>query len=165
MQELKNLNAIIIDGARVSDTVFQTISNNCRSLIEIGLSKCTGVTNMRIMQLVSGCVNLKTINLTCCRSITDAAISAIADSCRNLLCLKLESCNMITEKSLEQLGSHCALLEELDLTDCFGINDRGKLYEFCHVNLLLHSWFDDFVICNLQGLNAFLDVPGFCVWN
>ncbi|KAJ6974237.1 F-box/LRR-repeat protein 3 isoform X1 [Populus alba] len=125
MQELKNLNAIIIDGARVSDTVFQTISYKCRSLIEIGLSKCTGVTNMGIMQLVSGCVNLKTINLTCCRSITDAAISAIADSCRNLLCLKLESCNMITEKSLKQLGSHCTLLEELDLTDCFGINDRG----------------------------------------
>ncbi|KAJ6762635.1 hypothetical protein OIU79_023384 [Salix purpurea] len=125
MQELKNLNAIIIDGARVSDTIFQTISSNCKSLIEIGLSKCTGVTNMGIMQLVSGCVNLKTINLTCCRSITDAAISAIADSCRNLLRLKLESCNMVTEKSLGHLGLHCALLEELDLTDCFSVNDRG----------------------------------------
>ncbi|KAJ6995940.1 hypothetical protein D5086_009786 [Populus alba] len=124
-QKLKNLNTIIIDGGRVSDTIFQTISNNCKSLIEIGLSKCEGVTNMGIIQLVSGCVNLKIINLTCCCSIADAAITAIANSCRNLLCLKLESCNMITEKSLEQLGLHCLLLEVLDLTDCCGINDRG----------------------------------------
>ncbi|KAG5244758.1 F-box/LRR-repeat protein [Salix suchowensis] len=130
IQKLKNLNTIIIDGIRVSDTIFQTISSTCNSLIEIGLSKCEGVTNMGIIKLVSGCVNLKIINLTCCRSIANAAISAIANSCRNLLCLKLESCNMITGKSLEQLGLHCLLLEVLDLTDCCGINDRGleRLY-------------------------------------
>ncbi|XP_012088969.1 F-box/LRR-repeat protein 3 isoform X2 [Jatropha curcas] len=125
MKDLKNLSSIIINGTRVSNNIFQTMSNNCRSLTEIGLSKCIGVTNMGIMQLVSGCVNLKILNLTCCHSITDAAISAIANSCRNLVCLKLESCNMITEKGLEQIGLHCWLLEELDLTDCCGINDKG----------------------------------------
>ncbi|KAJ9185957.1 hypothetical protein P3X46_005525 [Hevea brasiliensis] len=125
LKDLKNMSTIIINGACVSDTVFMTMSRYCRSLAEIGLSKCIGVTNMGIIQLVSGCINLKILSLICCHSITDAAISAIADSCRNLVCLKLESCNMITEKGVEQLGSHCSLLEELDVTDCSGINDRG----------------------------------------
>ncbi|KAF2309930.1 hypothetical protein GH714_005668 [Hevea brasiliensis] len=128
MKDLKNLSTIIINGALVSDTIFATMSSYFRSLAEIGLTKCIGVTNMGIIQLVSGCVNLKSLNLACCHSITDAAISAIADSCRNLVCLKLESCNMITEEGVEQLGSHCLLLEELDLTDCGGINDKGLEY-------------------------------------
>ncbi|KAL3750077.1 hypothetical protein ACJRO7_011112 [Eucalyptus globulus] len=126
-KDLKNLNAIKIDGARVSDSAFKALSN-CTSLVEIGLGKCIGATNLGLMRLVSGCVNLRVLDLTCCHSITDAAIFAISDSCRNLKCLKLESCNMITEKSLYYLGSFCLLLEELDLTDCGGINDTGLEY-------------------------------------
>ncbi|KAE8678111.1 F-box/LRR-repeat protein 3-like isoform X2 [Hibiscus syriacus] len=98
MKNIKRLEVIRIDGARISETSFQLISANCKSLVEVGLSKCVGVTNMGVMRLVSGCINLRVLNLTCCRSIADAAISAVADSCRNLVCLKLESCNMITER-------------------------------------------------------------------
>ncbi|KAE8010272.1 hypothetical protein FH972_006657 [Carpinus fangiana] len=128
LKDLKNLNTIRIDGAQVSDSSFQIISTNCKSLVEIGLSKCIGVTNTGIMQLVSGCVDLKIVNLTCCRSLTDAALSALTNSCRNLVCLKLESCDMVTEKSLDQLGSCCLRLEELDLTDCCGVTDKGLQY-------------------------------------
>lgn len=126
MKDLKNLERFVVDGAQIANSSFEIISTNCKSLVEIGVSKCVGVDNMGIIQLVSGCVDLKTINLTCCRSITDAAISAIADSCRSLLCLKLESCSLITEKGLYQLGSFCLRLQELDLTDCSGVNDKGS---------------------------------------
>ncbi|GKV32004.1 hypothetical protein SLEP1_g40646 [Rubroshorea leprosula] len=125
---LKHLEMIRIDGSRIAEPSFSVISNYCKSLVEIGLCKCVGVTNMGIMQLASGCITLRVLNLTCCGSITDAAISAIAESCRNLVCLKLESCNMITEKSLYQLGSFCSVLEEIDLTDCCGVNDKGLEY-------------------------------------
>ncbi|KAK9016934.1 hypothetical protein V6N11_079426 [Hibiscus sabdariffa] len=128
IKNLKHLEVIRIDGARIPESSFQVISANCKSLVEIGVSKCVGVTNMGLMRLVSGCINLRVLNLTCCHSITDAAISAIANSCRNLVCLKLESCNMITEKGLCQLGSFCLLLEEIDLTDCCGVNDKGLEY-------------------------------------
>uniref|UniRef100_A0A2P2IT30 F-box/LRR-repeat protein 15-like leucin rich repeat domain-containing protein n=1 Tax=Rhizophora mucronata TaxID=61149 RepID=A0A2P2IT30_RHIMU len=130
MKALKKLKTIRIDGARVPDVVFHIFSRNCKSLTEIGFSKCIGVTNIGILQLVFGCANLRVLNLTCCHSITDIAISAVAESCRSLVCLKLEACNLITEKSLEQLGKFCSLLEELDLTDCCGVSDRGKLYLF-----------------------------------
>lgn len=128
MKNLNHLEVIRIDGARIFETSFQVISANCKSLVEIGLSKCLGVTNIGIMRLVSACINLRVLNLTCCHSITDAAISAIAYSCRSLVCLKVESCNMITEKGLCQLGSFCLLLEEIDLTDCCGVNDKGLEY-------------------------------------
>ncbi|XP_061371972.1 F-box/LRR-repeat protein 3 [Gastrolobium bilobum] len=128
LKNLKQLSIIRIDGVRVSDFILQTIGTNCKSLVELGLSKCIGVTNMGIMQLVSGCGNLKILDLTCCRFITDAAISTIADSCPDLVCLKLESCDMVTESFLYQLGSSCLLLEELDLTDCSGINDIALKY-------------------------------------
>ncbi|KAK2965869.1 hypothetical protein RJ640_024711 [Escallonia rubra] len=125
LKDLKNLETIRVDGARVSDSGFQVIKTNCRCLVEVGLSKCKGITDTGIMQLVSGCPNLRILNLTCCDALTDMAISAIADSCSNLLCLKLESCNLLTERSLACLGSRCFLLQDLDLTDCSGVNDRG----------------------------------------
>ncbi|KAK7258953.1 hypothetical protein RIF29_24546 [Crotalaria pallida] len=123
LKNLKQLSIIRIDGVRVSDFILLTIGTHCKSLVELGLSKCIGVTNMGVMHLVSGCGSLKILDMTCCRFITDAAISTIADSCPDLVCLKLESCDMVTENCLYQLGSSCLLLEELDLTDCSGIND------------------------------------------
>lgn len=128
LKNLKQLSIIRIDGVRVSDFILQNIGKNCMSLVELGLSKCIGVTNMGIMHLVSSCGNLKILDLTCCRSITDAAISTIADSCPHLVCLKLESCEMVTQNCIYHLGSSCLLLEELDLTDCSGINDIGNLW-------------------------------------
>ncbi|KAL7120070.1 hypothetical protein ACP275_02G100300 [Erythranthe tilingii] len=126
-KDLTSLKVLRIDGARVSDATLKIISQNCNLLTEIGLGKCS-VTDMGIMDLVSGCRNLKTINLTCCSKLTDSSILAISHSCRDLLCLKLECCNLLSETSLHYLASHCTKLEEIDLTDCSGINDTGLKY-------------------------------------
>ncbi|KAL9320236.1 hypothetical protein ACSQ67_012075 [Phaseolus vulgaris] len=128
LENLKQLRIIRIDGVRVSDFILQTIGTNCKSLVELGLSKCVGVTNKGIIQLLPGCGNLKVLDLTCCRFISDAAISTIGDYCPDLVCLKLESCDMVTEKCLYQLGLNCSLLEELDLTDCSGVDDIALRY-------------------------------------
>ncbi|GMH13138.1 hypothetical protein Nepgr_014979 [Nepenthes gracilis] len=124
LKDLKCLNSLIFDGACVTENTIQTIPTGCKSLVEIGLGKCSWLTDADIKLLVTGCNNLKILNLTC-DSITDASISTIVENCRNLVCLKLESCNLITEKSLEMLGSYCMLLEELDLTECCGVIDRA----------------------------------------
>lgn len=127
-KDLKKLRTLRIDGTRVSESSFQIIGVNCNALVEIGMGKCRGVSDMGIIQLVSGCASLKVFNLTCCSDLTDSAIRAIAESCRDLSCLMLECCNLLSQKSLEYLGSHCVLLEEIDLTDCSGINDIGLRY-------------------------------------
>ncbi|KGN66042.1 F-box/LRR-repeat protein 3 isoform X1 [Cucumis sativus] len=125
LKNLKCLKAIRLDGTQLSSTFFNVISVHCEYLVELGLSKCLGVTDANIIQLISRCISLKVLNLTCCHSITDAAISKTATSCLKLMSLKLESCNMITERSLDQLALNCPSLEELDLTDCCGVNDKG----------------------------------------
>ncbi|KAK1370721.1 F-box/LRR-repeat protein 3 [Heracleum sosnowskyi] len=124
-KDLNNLQTIRMDGARVSDHILQVIASNCKLLVDIGFSKCKGVTDFGISQLVLGCFKLKILDLTCCDELSNRAIAAIADSCRNLMCLKIESCNLLTEKSFESLGSRSSLLEELDVTDCCGVNDEG----------------------------------------
>lgn len=136
IKALKHLKTLWIDGARVSDTSLLTISSSCRSLTDIGVSKCEGVTDIGMTGLARNCLNLKTLNLACCRFVTDAAISAVAQSCRNLETFKLESCHMITEKGLHSLGCYSKHLRELDLTDCYGVNDRGLEYISKCSNLL-----------------------------
>ncbi|XP_057792263.1 F-box/LRR-repeat protein 3 [Salvia miltiorrhiza] len=127
LKDLTNLEVLRIDGARVSDSMLNIISNNCKCLAKVGLGKCR-VTDTGVRHLVSSCVNLKVLDLTCCSDLTDSAILAMALSCRDLLCLKLECCNLLSEGSLNHLGSHCRFLEEIDLTDCSGINDIGLKY-------------------------------------
>ncbi|GAB4855612.1 hypothetical protein Ancab_024233 [Ancistrocladus abbreviatus] len=128
LKELKCLNILILDGARVCESTLQSLSTGCKSLVEIGLGKCSWLTDSDIKLLVNGRAGLKILNLTCCDSITDTSTAAIVNSCRNLVCLKLESCCLISEKSLEMLGSYCLQLEELDLTDCPGVNDKALSY-------------------------------------
>uniref|UniRef100_A0A1J3IH99 F-box/LRR-repeat protein 3 n=1 Tax=Noccaea caerulescens TaxID=107243 RepID=A0A1J3IH99_NOCCA len=128
LKALKHLKTLKINGARVSDSSLLTLSSSCRSLTEIGVSRCVDVTDIGMIGLARNCLNLKSLNLACCGFVTDVAISAVAQSCRNLETLKLESCHLITEKGLQSLGCYSKLLQELDLTDCYGVNDRGLEY-------------------------------------
>ncbi|ESQ32218.1 hypothetical protein EUTSA_v10003812mg [Eutrema salsugineum] len=136
IKALKHLKTLRIDGARVSDSSLLTLSSSCRSLTEIGVSRCVDVTDIGMMGLARNSLNLKTLNLACCEFVTDAAISAVAKSCKNLETLILESCHLITEKGLHSLGCYSKLLQELDLTDCYGVNDRGLEYISKCSNLL-----------------------------
>lgn len=72
--------------------------------MEIGLSKCAGVTDEGIIELVSRIGNLNTLDLTCCSLISDATLASVASCCKKLVCIKLESCDLITMKGLDQLG-------------------------------------------------------------
>ncbi|CAN1197395.1 F-box/LRR-repeat protein 20 [Linum perenne] len=126
LKSLKSLTRLVILWTQVTDTVLEAISISCKSLHEIGFSKCVGVMKSAIVQLVSSSYGeLRTLDLKCCDLVTDAAIHALADSCKSLVCLKLESCFLVTDKGLEILSLSCLLLEEVDLTDCSGINDSG----------------------------------------
>ena len=118
-----------VDGFHVSATSLRIIGIHCKTLEEIGLGKCKGVTDECISELVTCCPDLRTVDLTCCHQVTDGALIAIADHCKRLECLLLESCSQITEKGLDRIGTCCSDLKEVDLTDC-PINDTGKKSAF-----------------------------------
>eukprot|EP01018_Ginkgo_biloba_P027920 Gb_24899 [translate_table: standard] len=123
-QKFDSLQSIKFDGCEISSTGLESVGKSCKSLRELSLCKCLGVTDEGISSLVAGCRGLKIIDLTCCRDLTDVATSAIATYCRYLSCLKMESCSLVTESGLNMLGDSCPSLEELDFTDC-SINNAG----------------------------------------
>ncbi|TVU49868.1 hypothetical protein EJB05_01207, partial [Eragrostis curvula] len=120
----ETLTMLKLDGLEVSDSLLQAIGEGCVNLVEIGLSKCTGVTDEGISSLVAQCSHLRTIDLTCCNLITNSALDAIADNCKMVERLRLESCSLINEKGLKRIASCCPNLTEVDLTDC-GVNDEA----------------------------------------
>uniref|UniRef100_A0A804RDE4 F-box/LRR-repeat protein 15-like leucin rich repeat domain-containing protein n=1 Tax=Zea mays TaxID=4577 RepID=A0A804RDE4_MAIZE len=120
----ETLTLLKLDGLEVSDSLLQAIGESCNKLVEIGLSKCSGVTDGGISSLVARCSDLRTIDLTCCNLITNNALDSIADNCKMLECLRLESCSLINEKGLERITTCCPNLKEIDLTDC-GVDDAG----------------------------------------
>ncbi|KAM3273069.1 hypothetical protein ACQJBY_042836 [Aegilops geniculata] len=118
------LTVLRLDGFEVSSSLLSAIGEGCTNLVEIGLSKCNGVTDEGISSLVACCSYLRTIDLTCCNLVTNNSLDSIADNCKLLECLRLESCSSINEKGLERIASCCPNLKEIDLTDC-GVNDEG----------------------------------------
>jgi F-box/leucine-rich repeat protein 2/20 len=117
------LTVLRLDGLEVSSSVLLAIGG-CNNLVEIGLSKCNGVTDEGISSLVTQCSHLRVIDLTCCNLLTNNALDSIAENCKMVEHLRLESCSSISEKGLEQIATSCPNLKEIDLTDC-GVNDAA----------------------------------------
>ncbi|KAH9305577.1 hypothetical protein KI387_009981, partial [Taxus chinensis] len=124
LQKIESLRLIKFDGCEISSSGLESIGKSCKSLQELSLSKCSGVTDEGISVLVASCRDLKIMDLTCCHNLTDVAVSAIATFCRYISCLKMESCSLVTETSLNVLGDSCHFLEVIDLTDS-SINNTG----------------------------------------
>ncbi|XP_066338546.1 F-box/LRR-repeat protein 3-like [Miscanthus floridulus] len=120
----ETLTVLRLDGLEIFASNLQAIGSTCKNLVEIGLSKCNGVTDDGIVSLVAHCCDLRTIDVTCCHLLTNDALSAIAENCRKIECLRLESCPFISEKGLERIATLCSHLKEIDLTDC-RINDAA----------------------------------------
>lgn len=137
LQKLKTLEVIRLDGCAIGEANLSLIGSGCKELKELSFSKCQGVTDVGIVDLVTACTGLQKLDLTCCREITDVALEAIAINCRSLLSLKMENCLLVTAEGLISIGKCCLLLEELDLTDC-NLNDNGKSAIF-HTNFVLCS--------------------------
>ncbi|NP_001333165.1 F-box/LRR-repeat protein 3 [Zea mays] len=120
----ETLTTLKLDGLEVSDSLLEAIGESCNKLVEIGLSKCSGVTDEGISSLVAQCSDLRTIDLTCCNLSTNNALDSIAGNCKMLECLRLESCSLINEKGLKRIATCCPNLKEIDLTDC-GVDDAA----------------------------------------
>jgi F-box/leucine-rich repeat protein 2/20 len=60
------LTVLRLDGLEIFASNLQAIGSTCKNLVEIGLSKCNGVTDDGIVSLVAHCCDLRTIDVTCC---------------------------------------------------------------------------------------------------
>ncbi|RLN05264.1 F-box/LRR-repeat protein 3-like [Panicum miliaceum] len=80
----ETLTVLRLAGLETFASNLQAIADSCKNLVEIGLSKCNGVTDDGIASLVVNCGYLRTVDVTCCHLLTNDALAAIAENCRML---------------------------------------------------------------------------------
>lgn len=135
LHSFSGLRSIKLDGCLVTSSGIRAIGNWHASLIELSLSKCTGVTDECLSFLVQTHKELRKLDITCCRKITYASIDSITSSCMSLTSLRMESCSAVSKDAFVFIGQRCQLLEELDVTDNeidnegFNLNLNFVLYD------------------------------------
>ncbi|TKV94372.2 hypothetical protein SEVIR_9G289800v4 [Setaria viridis] len=71
----ETLTVLRLDGLEIFASNLQSIGDSCKNLVEIGLSKCNGITDDGIASLVVNCGYLRTIDITCCHLVTNDALA------------------------------------------------------------------------------------------
>ncbi|KAJ1264461.1 hypothetical protein BS78_08G002500 [Paspalum vaginatum] len=123
-QKIPKLRTLKLEGCKLMPDGLKAIGTSCASIRELSLSKCSGVTDMKLYFAVSRLKNLLKLDITCCRNITDVLLAAITSSCTSLVSLRMEACSRVSSGALQLIGKHCSQLEELDLTDS-DLDDEG----------------------------------------
>lgn len=126
IRRFDGLQMLRLDGCDVGAADLSSVGVGCKSVKELSLSKCRGVTDTGLCAALAGCRGLGKLDLTCCQELTNLALFSIARFCTGLVSLKMESCCRVTEEGFSALGDACHLLEELDFTDS-NLNDTGLL--------------------------------------
>lgn len=104
--------------SRITDSSMQRL--RMRSLLEIHLQWCAGITDAGVQALASGSPLLQVIDLKSC-AVTDLALFALAELCRDLRDLDLSWCFAVTDEGLRRLVP--SLLEKLSLVWCPQVSD------------------------------------------
>ena len=118
------LRSIRLDGCLVTSSGIKAIGNWKASLVELSLSKCSGLTDESLSFLARRHKQLRKLDITCCRKLTYASIDGVTSSCTSLTSLRMESCSLVPKDAFVLIGQRCQLLEELDVTDN-DIDDEG----------------------------------------
>ncbi|KAK6927159.1 Leucine-rich repeat [Dillenia turbinata] len=124
LQNFSLLQSIKLDGCLVTCCGMKAIGNWCASLVELSLSKCSGVTDVGLCSIVETQKELKKLDITCCRWISYISIDSNTRSCTSLTSLRMESCTQVSKEAFVLIGKCCPFLEELDVTDN-EIDDEG----------------------------------------
>ncbi|RLM58006.1 hypothetical protein C2845_PM18G12310 [Panicum miliaceum] len=120
----ETLTVLRLDGLEIFVSNLQAIADSCKNLVEIGLSKCNGVTDDALQHLTS-CSELQILKLGLCSSISDKGLVYIGSNCAKLVELDLYRCSAITDEGLAALVRGCKKIRMLNLRYCTQITDAG----------------------------------------
>lgn len=111
---LSPLESLNLCKSKVTDkSMFRTSA--LRSLKEISLQWCVGISDQGIDALTTNCPSLTSMDLRSCQ-ITDESIGFIARKCTQLTALDISWCNGITDSGILKLIPSCDWSEELAST-------------------------------------------------
>ncbi|CAI9115579.1 OLC1v1016512C1 [Oldenlandia corymbosa var. corymbosa] len=114
------------DTPQLQDDAIEMISNYCRDLQDLDLSKSFKLTDYSLYALAHGFPNLVRLNISGCSAFSDSALAYLARFCRKLKFLNLCGCvRGATDTALKALGYYCNQLQSVNLGWCEKIGDAG----------------------------------------
>ncbi|XP_002964312.2 F-box/LRR-repeat protein 3 isoform X1 [Selaginella moellendorffii] len=148
VSELKALRTLNLMGCNnVGDRALSYLQENCKSLVDLDVSRCQNVSSVGIAALPT----LLTLHLCHCSQVTEDAfldfekpngiqtlrldgcefthdsLDRVAAGCQELKELSLCKSRGVTDKRIDRLITSCKFLKKLDLTCCFDVTEISLL--------------------------------------
>lgn len=108
------------------DLAVKTLLKENRGLVELDLSRCSGVTSVAFSEL-SPCLSLRSLKL-CRTGIDDDALKAISENVPNLSTLSISRCVKISDTGVRYIANRCKFLQDIIISNEFLTES-----ESCHV--------------------------------
>lgn len=113
-----------------------------RSLTSIDLSRCTGISELLLLTIISNNVQLSEVELSNVQSVTDTVLQALSTHCALLGSLMVNYCPLLTDLTLLR---KCTQLGFLSIAGCMGVTDANLLELAVRVpshrrRLYVHAW-------------------------
>lgn len=107
------LNTVRLNGDLIIDDVLQSLSSNCKQLLEVYLVNCK-VTDTGLQHLLRSCKKLKMLTVKGSAGVTGAVFSEASGEMESLC---LHACGL-TDEGLAAIGKGCPAMNHLAITDC-----------------------------------------------
>lgn len=112
----------------IQHSILTLISEKCRNLYKLDLSKIKAVDDTILFNLSNNCnKELQSIGLGACREVTDAGVMSLAVAC-HLTKVNLAGIANITNKSVIHLARCCPTLTEFYISGCSKITKDAVTY-------------------------------------
>lgn len=119
--KLKKINLTFCD---ISDSVIESIPENCSQVTSINLNSNSKLTDKGLQALVEKFPDLESIDLTWCERITNDGIKILGEKCKGLKEFKMNHCEKIDDRGLNYIANNCPALTLLEVSEC-GISGDG----------------------------------------
>ncbi len=121
LQNLKNLKEINLAGLQIAEESVLKLAH--QDLTSIGLSGCTNMTAMGLIELTKKCPKLQSLHIKIL-DITDDVLKAIGQNCPDLKSIKLFASQKVSDAGIAHLAN-CTKLSELILMNLNNISDKS----------------------------------------
>ena len=104
---IQHTKALIVDHKSLSQCYHQLC--HCKNLQALGISDAT-VTNASIIAIAVNCASLTSLDVSHCSKLTNASIIAIANHCASLTSLDVSHCQKLTNASIIATAHHLCVI-------------------------------------------------------
>ena len=123
----QSVSEVHIAGAEITDYGLKKLSDGCRDLVTLDISKCRNVSDVGVRAIAMHSTRLEVLKMAGVLNVVESGIVAIGTFCKELRHLDLAGCRTIDEWLLTRLADGCPHLQVLNLNRCRVSNEVLKV--------------------------------------